>query len=108
MNLNNSPSESELMALLQNCDDNAAHHCLWVNRVGDVQISRIPDSMTPIGFESATPDMAMRFETFDQGNGYVGREAAEDAGWVKTVFSVLVREWPTALRSSDVHYVDYF
>jgi hypothetical protein len=44
-----------------------------------------------------------RLETWEQGNGYCGSEAAQDDHWVKIVFKSLEQNWPTPSSS----YIDY-
>ena len=39
MNLNNKPTKHQLQALLLACDDTAGHHVLWVDHLGEVQIT---------------------------------------------------------------------
>lgn len=47
--------------------------------------------------------IAVRFETLDEGNGYVGSEASQDENWVKQVYDWLHDNWPNPVSS----YVDY-
>ena len=44
-----------------------------------------------------------RLETWEQGNGYCGSEAAQDDHWVKIVFKSLEQNWPTP----SSNYIDY-
>lgn len=108
MNLENSPTVEELCELIKECDDEAGHHVLWVTKNGDVRVSRVPKDKTPVDFEEAEPEMQLRYETFEAGNGYVGPEAAEDEGWVNQLFDALVNEWPKVKGKPAVEYVDQF
>jgi hypothetical protein len=47
--------------------------------------------------------MKFRFETFDQGNDYVGEKAAQDEGYVAMLFNQLTRSW----ASGDTGYIEY-
>ena len=108
MNMNQSPTKEELMELLAACDDKAGHHILWVNKAGDVLVTKVPEHLSPAGFEETTPQMQMRYETFQRGNGYVGKKAAKDQAWVSCMFMSLVSEWPLARESKEVEYIDSF
>lgn len=108
MNLNHNPTIEELRELVRRCDDSAGHHVLWVRKSGDVEISVIPDDLTPIGFQQARPDMQLRMETFQVGNEYVGPAAADDEGWISELFDSLLGEWATAKGAREVAYVDTF
>ncbi|MBW5824045.1 hypothetical protein H0I68_03065 [Yersinia kristensenii] len=92
MNLNNNPTTQEFSTLIAACNDTAGHHILWVSKTGDVAITQLVDE-NPIGFEKNTPSMAMRYETFQQGNDYVGKNAAQDHGYVSRLLNTLLSEW---------------
>lgn len=47
--------------------------------------------------------LAFRFETWCQGNGYVGPEAARDETWVAEVYRDLKENWP-APKSRVIDY----
>ena len=108
MNLNGSPSVEQLKDVLACCDDTLGHHILWVAKYGDVILSLLPDGLTPLGFEQILPQMQIRYETFEQHNGYVGSDAASSDVWVSKIFRSLLREWPSARDSEEVVYVDVF
>ncbi|VUF53794.1 hypothetical protein HYP22_gp41 [Escherichia phage ESSI2_ev015] len=103
MNLNNNPTVSQLSQLISVCDDNAGHHILWVSKSGDVAVTQIND-LSPIGFEENTPSMAMRYETFQRGNDYVGKNAAEDATHMERLLRDLLNEWPL-YNGNRVRYI---
>ena len=86
MNINNSPSIAELKALISCADDEAGHHVLWVDALGEVHLTTLPADMTPVGFEASQPSMRARFGTFDQGNDYVGPGAAADEAWMNSLY----------------------
>lgn len=110
MNLNNNPQASELALLLGACNDSAANHCLWVDKSGEVFVTPIPSTLTPIGFEKSQPTMFMRYETFQCGNDYVGPKAASDNSYVQRMFNSLVKEWSELSNSnaSTPFYIDIF
>jgi hypothetical protein len=43
--------------------------------------------------------LAFRCETWIEGNGYVGKEAAADESWVRQVYADLRRNWPNPTDS---------
>ncbi|UNX69477.1 hypothetical protein [Klebsiella aerogenes] len=93
MNLNNNPTAQQLSQLISICDDAAGNHILWVSKTGDVTVTQI-NNIGPIGFEQNTPSMAMRYETFQRGNNYVGQDAASDMNYVNRLLKDLINEWP--------------
>lgn len=105
MNLNSSPTKSQLEALIAACDDSAGHHVVWVDNTGNVHIDVVPQGLTPIGFEQSKPRMIMRYETFSCGTDYVGPSAAKDSKHVAEIFESLVSEWPVAQTRSKVTYL---
>jgi hypothetical protein len=109
LNLNTSPTASDLAAILSTANDDGDHHSLWVDTNGDVHLAQL-GSLNPVGLEESTPTMRMRFETFSRGAGYVGPAAAADTKWVGQLYAGLVKEWPVALKltGSKVHYVDQY
>src|SRR5215203_86342 len=102
MNLNNNPTIDQLRELIRSGADTAAHHVLWVNKSGEVELLQIPRDWPPVGFEKAHPDMQMRVETFLAGNEYVGPEAAADNEWITELFTNLINERPKASRKSRI------
>ena len=93
MNLAENPTKDALRALLIPINDNAGTHVIWVSHSGSVCISILPDGLTPIGFEEATPTMKFRLESLGCGNGYTGAAAAEDEKWIERLFAVLNKSW---------------
>lgn len=102
MNLTTNPTIQQLSALLSPCDDTAGHHVLWVSKSGDVNITLL-SNLSPIGFEQSTPSMALRYETFNAGNGYVGQDAAADLNYLHRILNDLVERW----NNYSGHGVDY-
>lgn len=106
MNLDRNPTADELRTLLSTCDDRSGHHALWVAGDGEVHITRLPRKWPPPNPEETHPEMKLRVETFEIGNGYVGPEAAQDDGWVRELFRALTDCWPTTKVKAGVGYVD--
>lgn len=102
MNLTNNPTIQQLSKLLAPFDDTAGHHVLWVSKSGDVNITLL-NGLSPIGFEQSTPSMALRYETFNAGNGYVGQGAAGDLNYLHRILNDLIEGW----NNYSGHDVDY-
>jgi hypothetical protein len=97
MNLNNNPTKEQLAELLRGYDDRAAHHVLWVDRTGEVRITKLAKTWPPPEPGADVLDQAVvRFETLVAGKGYVGPEAAADDQWLKDAIDWLSRDWATA------------
>jgi hypothetical protein len=107
MNMNHSPTVDELKQLFAAADDEAGHHSLWIDKSGEVHLSVIPEELTPIGFEDATPSMQIRFETYGEGLGYVGPSAAADDKFIGDTFRRLVKAWTPPFSVGKIKYVDY-
>ena len=91
MNLASNPSREELAKLLSVCDDEAAHHVLWVGHGGEVHITPLPRDASPGSFAERN-EAAIKFsvECYARGNGYVGKLAAADRVWVNFLTTMLV------------------
>lgn len=97
MNLNDNPTPDQLRELLRPYDDRAAHHVLWVDRTGEVRITKVEKKWPPPEPGPDVLDQALvRFETFWAGKGYVGQEAAADDQWISDAMGWLTREWAGA------------
>ena len=99
MNLNKSPTKTQLELLIASADDNAGHHILWVDTVGNVNLTLLPDDITPVGFGEKTPNIRLRFETYCVGNDYVGVEASKDGEYINRLFRSLVTAWEGAANA---------
>ncbi len=108
MNLNRRPSIEQLKSLIAACNDEEGHHVVWVTKTGDVHVSVIPEELGPIGFEKSKPEMALRYETFQCGNGYVGPGAASDEDLVSRLYRSLIAEWKPGVGSVSVDYIEVF
>lgn len=102
MNLNNSPTIEQLRDLIAAADDNECSHQIWVGKNGEVHLQKSTDlrwndrQMDRIDYEQ------FRLETFDQGNGYVGKSAAKDEKWISDLFRGLQMAW----QKNATGYVD--
>lgn len=63
------------------------HNQLRVSRAGLAYLST--DAVGGMQVEG----LRLRFETWAAGSGYVGAEAAEDAGWVRQIYTALRHHW---------------
>ena len=107
MNMNHSPTVVELTQLFAAADDEAGHHCLWIDASGEVHLSVIPEELTPVGFEEQTPSMQVRFETYGAGLGYVGPSAADDSTFICDTFRSLIEAWTPPFYPGRIKYVVY-
>jgi hypothetical protein len=90
MNLRDHPTIEQFRELLKQADDHAGHHVLWVKKNGDVELTRIPRDKTAKWFERKHPEMQLRYEMFEIGNGYVGPDAVGDDEYLSQLFDHLV------------------
>ena len=104
MNMKDSPTAAQLTELLANADDDAGHHILWVSKDGEVNLTRLPDDLTPGGWhEQNDAVVQFRFETYELGNDYVGKDAASDPEYVSKLLRDLMKHWEQGTEG----YVDY-
>ena len=106
MNLADQPTEAQLATLLAAADDNADSHVLWVDQMGTVNLDPVRSTKQlsggqPIWFGQ---EARFRWETFCQGNGYVGRTAAKDSAWVQRLYKEITFMW----ESGFTGYSDYW
>ena len=104
MNLNQNPTVEELRALLATGDDWAGHHVLWVNRTGEVMLTRLPKGWPPAPL--AADDVRVRCETFPLSYGYVGAEVAGDEVWLAGLLRVLLWGWSKSAESEEPFVID--
>ena len=108
MNLENNPTVDDLRTLLSVQNDDAGHHIVWVDASGNVHVDTVPDDDSPVGFARSLPNVKLRLETLQAGNGYTGPEAAKDDDWVKRLFNGLVENWPSAKTAKTPCYRDMY
>jgi hypothetical protein len=108
VNMNGDPTKAELRQLLCECDDEANSHVVWVDDLGDVNISTLLQGVGPVDLERLHPDMKVRLETLHRGGGYVGPLAAADPDWVSQLFDGLVERWEEGKRVDGVLYSDKY
>lgn len=106
INLNNDPTVDQLQSLFLESNDDAGSHILWVNQDGDVLLSLLPEDLSPNCFQDSQPSLRLRYETFVQGNGYVGPGAAADINVMTQIFESLTKEWENLKPAGRSRYVD--
>lgn len=108
MNLENSPSFSQLIDIFSSCDDQAGHHVLWVSRSGDVNMGLMSSDSSPHSFDPKNPDIFLRYETFRQGSGLVGKAASKNKSFLDRIFRSLLSEWSSNHKEAGQIYIDSF
>lgn len=107
MNLNANPAAKDLKCLIAAADDSAGHHILWVDINGDVYLNCLFPDVSPVGFEEKVAKvLKLRYETWNQGAGYVGPEVAEDEEFVARLFASMVKEWADRPSGNQSAYID--
>lgn len=106
MNLNKSPTVEQFRELLEQHDDRAGHHVLWVRRDGEVMLTCLPRGdyrKVPL-FEH--PELQLRCDLFRAGYGFVGTESDDD-GWFKgKLFDHLRQLWAKVGGTPGVTRID--
>jgi hypothetical protein len=94
MNLNRNPTKEELQALLAACDDGEGIHVLWVERLGEVQISLLVTE-TDVEWLKGIDNEKVQFhyKSYAKNDGYVGKAASVDDMYIVTLFEKLLRDW---------------
>lgn len=96
IDLNNEFTQEDVCKLLASKDDSACRQ-LRVTRDG---VAFLSDT---VGNQN-TDDLCFRLETWDAGNGYVGKDAANDESWVRRIYEALKKNWPEPQST----YIDAF
>ncbi|RYF68424.1 MAG: hypothetical protein EOO39_19455, partial [Cytophagaceae bacterium] len=93
MNLDRQPTIDQLSQLIASVDDMQDSHILYVTKTGDVQLA-VFDAATAANADYAHED-AIQFvlDTFMQGEGHTGQQAAQDQAWIDELFSSLCENW---------------
>lgn len=101
--MNKNPTKSELCDLLRKCDDDAAHHIMWVSYSSDVHITSLPKHLSAAEWAQQNEDnIKWRNEMWVCGNKYVGSEAGDDDKWIEMLFNHLKKQW----ELNTIGYVD--
>lgn len=104
VDITKNPTVEDLAKLFAQCDDKAGHHILWVDHDGNVFIDLLRHDRTPAWWgEEFDGKYKFRWETFVSGNGYVGKDAAQDSEYVKEKLKALMNDW----KQNKKGYVDY-
>lgn len=94
MNMSSEPTKQQLKEIFATCDDSAGPHVLWVDSNGDVKLELVlldPSAILYPGTKS--PAFTGFLFRFNQGNGYVGKDASEDSQHINRMYKELVNEW---------------
>ena len=86
---------NDLKKLIASGDDTHDNQ-LRVTKNGKVFLSQV------VAAESLT-GIAFRFETFDAGNNYVGKDAADDDNFIQYLYNALISNWNNPSRKT---YID--
>lgn len=94
MNLNRNPTKEELQALIAGCDDGKGIHVMWVERLGEVQITLL---LTETDMKWITEvdneKVHLHYKSYAKNDGYVGKSASVDDLYMVTLFEKLLRDW---------------
>lgn len=105
MNLNHNPTLEELKQLVASQQDEKYDHILYVTKAGDVHFAKLGPELVPAEWDEQNEDSyQFRLESFHQGNGYVGPEAAQADDWMQRLMRALLNNW----RTKEVGYIDDF
>lgn len=91
--MKNNPNYRQLRSLLYSCNDLAGRHILWVNRLGDVQITRLGSESLEQWDERMVSQVQFRYELYEPGNDHVGTRAASNEAYVTALFDHLLSSW---------------
>jgi hypothetical protein len=94
MNLDRNPTKEELQTLLAACDDGEGIHVLWVERLGEVQITLLLTE-TDVEWVKGIDDEKVQFhyKSYAKNDGFVGKVASADDMYIVTLFEKLLRDW---------------
>jgi hypothetical protein len=98
MNMNNNPTKEQLKDLLAKCNDNDGSHILWVNRLGEVQITALYGGSPSAWTQKKKKDILFQHPSISQGSDFVGPVAADDQCLVSDMFDSLLVYWRKALE----------
>ena len=108
MNLNNQPTIDELAEMFAAQKDTLDDHILWVGKSGEVQIDCLAPHTEEAEFDRNNRELAARLKMYRRGQGYVGKKAAADRGFIEQVFDTLNNAWVSFKDSSQVKVVDRY
>jgi hypothetical protein len=94
MNLDRNPTKEELQTLLAACDDGEGIHVLWVERLGEVQVTLLLTE-TDVEWLKGIDNEKVQFhyKSYAKNDGYVGKAASVDDMYIVTLFEKLLRDW---------------
>jgi hypothetical protein len=107
MNLNDNPTMAQFNDLLQQHDDRAGHHVLWVRRDGEVMLTCLPKDKPYKVSTYEHPQMQMRYDTFPASYGYVGPRHPDDDGWfMGELFKHMLAQWARLQGAAEMAHLD--
>jgi hypothetical protein len=108
LNLNNNPTKEQFFALLEQHDDGAGHHVLWVRKDGEVMLTCLPRSNPRKELPTHEHrDMRLRYDTFPVGYGFVGPRSDDDDGWfMGELFKNMLAHWTTLKSVTGVKHIN--
>lgn len=93
MNLNDYPTQSQLMQLIAKCD-NSFNHALWVSKEGDVNIQPFKLDESPALWQIRnSTQVQFRCELIPASKGKLGVKASLDKKWIAKLFHTLALHW---------------
>ena len=93
MNLNDEPTQAQLMQIIAKCDD-SLKHALWVSKDGDVNIQAFKEDESAALWQIRNSnEVQFRCELIPAGEGKVGAKASLDKKWITRLFHTLSIHW---------------
>jgi hypothetical protein len=79
---------------------------LWVDKLGEVNLSVIPKDLTPAAFQEETTQMQNRYEAFIQGSKYVSISASKDQAFMEKIYDSIRKNWTSVEEKVVVVNID--
>ncbi len=99
MNMNEHPTLEEFKAFLVQ-GDGETHHILWLDERGEVHLTPVPDTLSPMAWE-IVGDNQIRFTLgiFVRAVGLCGTQVPQDDECVRRLYADLIRFWELHQRA---------
>ena len=93
MNLNEEPTQAQLMRLIAECDD-SFNHVVWVSKEGEVRVQALkPDESAALWAIKNDKEIQFRVELISAGQGRVGVKGSLDKNWIARLYQTLETNW---------------